>query len=99
MIVLVMEKVPVSLRGEITRWMIEIRTGVFVGSVSAMVRDKLWEHVCKNTKKGAVTMLQNAANEQGYRIQTYGDPSRWVRDFDGLQLITVPKREKQLENT
>ena len=89
MVVLLVEKVPVSLRGEITRWMIELRSGVFVGNVSAMVRDKLWESTCQKLKGGAATLLHSAANEQGYRIVQYGDTTRRVRDFDGLQLVTV----------
>ena len=89
MVVILMEKVPVSLRGEITRWMIELRPGVFVGNISALVREKLWEHICQKTKGGAVTLLQSAANEQGYRIRTFGETKRRVKDFDGLQLIVV----------
>ena len=45
MVVLFMEHVPPSLRGKLSRWMIEPRAGVFVGSISAMVREKLWESV------------------------------------------------------
>jgi CRISPR-associated protein Cas2 len=92
MIVLLMEKVPVSLRGEITRWMIELRPGVFAGNLSAMVRDKLWEHICQKLRGGAATLLQSAANEQGYTVRTFGDTARKIRDFDGLQLVTVPSR-------
>jgi CRISPR-associated protein Cas2 len=50
MVVIILESVPVSLRGELTRWMLELRAGVFVGSLSAMVRDKLWEMVCSKFK-------------------------------------------------
>jgi len=90
MVVLMMEKVPVSLRGEITRWMIELRPGVFVGNVSGLVREKLWETICKKVRGGAATMLRSAANEQGYEITTHGDTSRRIRNFDGLQLVTIP---------
>ena len=41
MVVMLMEKVPKSVRGELTRWLIELRSGVFVGNISALVRDKL----------------------------------------------------------
>lgn len=90
MVVLLMEKVPQSLRGEVTRWMIELKTGVFVGNISALVRDKLWEHICTKTKGGSAILLQSASNEQGYTIRSYGDTSRKIRDFDGLCLVTVP---------
>ena len=94
MVVILMEKVPVSLRGELTRWMLELRPGVFVGNISALVREKLWEHVCDKSKGGAITLLQSAANEQGYRIRTFGDTTRRVKDFDGLQLIVVATKVK-----
>ena len=46
MIVMILEKVPVRLRGELTRWLIEPRQGVFVGHINAMVRERLWEKCC-----------------------------------------------------
>lgn len=95
MVVFLVEKVPTSLRGEITRWMIELRPGVFVGNVSAMVREKLWEAICQKLKGGAVTLLHSAANEQGYTIRTFGDTSRRIRDFDGLQLVSVPDNTRK----
>ncbi len=98
MVVILMERVTASLRGKITRWLIELRPGVFVGNVSALVRDKLWELIYKRMKKGAVTLLHNASNEQGYKIQQFGDPGRTVRDFDGLQLITIPEENEFNQN-
>ena len=38
MVVMILERVPPGLRGEIRRWMIEPRAGVFVGKLSAMVQ-------------------------------------------------------------
>ena len=95
MVVFLMEKVPVSLRGEITRWMLELRPGVFVGNVSALVREKLWEMVCQKLKGGAITLLQSAANEQGYKIRTFGDTNRKIKDFDGLQLIVITEKNNK----
>lgn len=92
MVVFLMEKVPVSLRGEITRWLLELRPGVFVGNISALVREKLWEMVCQKIKGGAATLLQSAANEQGYKIRTFGETTRKVKDFDGLQLIVISEK-------
>ena len=40
---MILEKVPPSLRGELTRWFLEPKAGVFVGHVGAMVRDRLWQ--------------------------------------------------------
>ena len=94
MVVMLLEKVPASLRGELTRWMLEPRTGVFVGTVSAMVRDRLWEKVCEKARGGGCTLIHTANNEQGYLIRSCGDTSRSLRDMEGLQLIAVRERPK-----
>ncbi len=89
MVIFFLEKVPKSLRGELTRWLLELRPGVFVGEVSALVREKLWEMICQKLKDGAATLLHSAATEQGFAIRTSGTTDRTVRDFDGLFLIQL----------
>jgi len=86
-VVILLERVPPSLRGELTRWMLEPRTGVFVGTLSAMVRDKLWERVCGGMKEGAGMLIHSTDNEQGFAIRLWGDTRRVALDFDGLTLI------------
>jgi CRISPR-associated protein Cas2 len=89
MVVMVLEKVPVSVRGELTRWLFELRSGVFVGSVSGAVRDLLWKMVCEKMRSGSGMLVHNAANEQGFSIRYAGEPTRSVEDFEGLLLIRV----------
>lgn len=43
MIVVTLTKVPQSLRGDLTKWYQEVQTGVYVGNVSARIRDLLWD--------------------------------------------------------
>ncbi len=90
MVVLLLEKVPVSLRGEITRWLQEIKAGVFVGNVSALVRDKLWQKACGSCNGGACLIIWSCQGEQGYRIDFWGLSSRIVTEWEGLQLMTKP---------
>jgi len=90
MVVIILERVPASLRGELTRWMIEPRTGVFVGKLSGMVRDRLWAKVCKSVKEGGALLLHNADTEQGYAQRVHGSTTRLARDFEGLSLVTIP---------
>lgn len=86
MIVLSMSAVPVGLRGELTRWLLEISPGVFVGNLSARVREYIWEIVCANRQLGSATMVFSARNEQRLRFKTCGNP--WdIVDIDGLQLV------------
>lgn len=89
MTVILLERVPASVRGELTRWMLELKPGVFVGKVSALVRDHLWEKVCASMKGGAGMLIHSADTEQGYAIRLWGATARTVVDFDGLSLIKV----------
>ena len=91
MIVMILEKVPPSLRGELTRWFLEPKAGVFVGHVGAMVRDRLWQKVCRSVKEGACMMFWSTNTEQGFRGDFWGATSRGLRDWEGLQLVTIPR--------
>lgn len=85
---MILESVPIGVRGELTRWLLELRAGVFVGNVSAMVRDKLWEMVCdKLHKKGGGFLIQSTNTEQGYTVRSVGTTTKIVEDYDGLLLI------------
>jgi CRISPR-associated protein Cas2 len=97
MVVIILESVPTSVRGELTRWMIELKAGVFVGNISALVRDMLWKMVCGKLRNGAGMMVHNAANEQGLAIRFSGDTSRLVEDFEGLLLVRHPQAKKNVK--
>ena len=43
--VITVKTVPPSLRGDLTKWMQEIATGVYVGNFNSKVREELWERV------------------------------------------------------
>lgn len=90
MVVMMLETVPVSLRGELTRWLIEPHPGVFVGHISALVRDRLWDKCCQRAKGGGVLQVWSTNNEQRFAVRTFGATRREVVDFEGLQLIRLP---------
>lgn len=91
MVILILEKVPVGLRGEITRWMIEPKTGVFLGRIPALVRDKLWDKVCESTKGGAGMLIHSTDTEQGFAVRLWGTTARTVVDMEGLLLAQIPE--------
>lgn len=97
MVVLIVERAKPSLRGELSRWLIEPRAGVFVGNVSAMVRDKLWEKVTKTTPDGGAIMIHNAMTEQGFTARIFGDTTRTLVDLEGILLVQVPQRRESGE--
>lgn len=87
MLVMILENVPASLRGELSRWMIEPKTGVFMGKVSAEVRDRLWLKCIKSVKEGGVIQAWSTNNEQGFAVRSFGDTSKSLVDFDGLTFV------------
>jgi CRISPR-associated protein Cas2 len=89
--VMILERVPPGLRGELTRWFLEPKAGVFVGRVSGMVRDRLWDKACKQAKDGGCLLIHTSNTEQGYAIRSWGRTARKIADFGGLYLVFVPK--------
>jgi CRISPR-associated protein Cas2 len=89
-IVMVLEKVPTSLRGELTRWLVEPHPGVFVGHVNATVRDRLWGKCAKAKRAGGVVQIWSTNNEQRFEMRSLGETRRDVVEFEGLKLIRRP---------
>lgn len=91
---MILERVPASLRGELSRWLIEPRTGVFVGNPTSRVRDELWKLAITRSKDGSVLQIWSYALPQGYRYRAYGTSIRNLRDFEGIALVQVPPKGK-----
>lgn len=90
MIIIILKKAPARLRGELTRWLIEPRPGVYVGHVSALVRDKLWEKCCQKDMAGGVLQIWPTNNEQHFSMRMHGKTDRSIIELEGLQLIKKP---------
>ncbi len=87
MVVFVLENAAPSLRGELSRWLFEVKAGVFVGKVSALVRDELWKIVEGKIKKGSALLIYSTNSEQGFTARSLGDPSRHLIDIEGVLLV------------
>ena len=86
MVVLSVTNCPSQLRGDLTKWFIEIDVGVYVGKLSARVRDKIWSRVCDNIKSGKAIMVYSTNSEQGFAIVTHNTEWNPV-DCDGIWLM------------
>ena len=87
MTVLIVESGSSALRGDVRKWLLEVKAGVYVGRLTASVRDQVWQRVCLEVTDGAVVMIETADTEQGYRYRLWGVPTRIPEYFDGLLLI------------
>ena len=87
MIVVVVENVPPRLRGRLAVWLVEVRAGVYVGDVSARVREMLWETLEAGCGDGNVVMAWNAPTESGFDFRTLGTNRRLPKELDGITLV------------
>lgn len=100
MLVISVTECPPALRGDLSRWLLEIDTGVYIGQVSQRVREELWKRVTAHLKSGKAIMVYTARNEQRLDFRIHN--AAWEPiDFDGLKLMLRPdlrrKQQKHLE--
>lgn len=89
MIVICISNCPPGLRGDLSKWLSEVNTGVYIGKLSAKVRDELWKRVCDSIRSGQATMVYSTNNEQGYAFQTHN--TTWIAtDYEGITLMKRP---------
>lgn len=89
MVVFIVENVTKSLRGELSRWLFEVKAGVFTGKVSALVREELWQYVADKVGTGSALMIYSTNNEQGFSAKSLGNRTRTLEDIDGLLLVKL----------
>ena len=92
MLLMILEKVPRSLRGALSRWLIEPATGVFLGNPSQRVREELWKTAIKKAGKGRVVQIWSSRGPQGFVYRQHGDSTRRLEDFDGIALVVTAPR-------
>ncbi|QWF70607.1 type I-E CRISPR-associated endoribonuclease Cas2 [Methylomonas paludis] len=88
MLVIVVENVPPRLRGRLAVWLIEIRAGVYVGDLSAKVRDMIWSQIEQGIEDGNAVMVWSTNTESGFDFVTLGKNRRLPVELDGLKLVS-----------
>jgi CRISPR-associated protein Cas2 len=88
-IVVVLTACPAGLRGDLTRWLLEISPGVFTGDLPARVRDTLWDRVTDLIGPGRALMLYSSDGEQHLAFRVHGHD--WTpEDNEGILLMRRP---------
>ena len=89
MIVVTVTDCPPRLRGDLSKWLLEINTGVYVGQLNPRVREELWKRICKHLPRGRATMVYLANNEQ--RMSFHVHNTTWQpADYEGITLMRRP---------
>ena len=92
--VITLKNSPPSLRGDLTKWMQEIATGVYVGNFNTKIRQELWERVVESVGSGEATMTYAYRNEIGYKFETHNS-NKIMIDFEGIPLVLTPQNPKE----
>lgn len=91
--VVILVAAPEGLRGHLTRWLVEVHAGVFVGTPSRRIRDRIWLVLADRIGEGHAVMVEPANNEQGWTVRTAGRERWQPTDFDGLILFARDRRK------
>lgn len=97
MVVIVLTACPAGLRGYITRWLLEISPGVFVGRVSARIREAVWDSIVENCGLGKAIMVFSAKNEQRLDFKVHNHDWETI-DLDGVKLMLRPSKASESSN-
>ncbi len=89
MFLMILEKVPRKWKGVLSRWLLEIRPGTFLGNPSLRVRDELWKKLTERPPLGYVLQLWSSRHPRGFEYRHYGEGPRMLEDFEGLALVTL----------
>jgi CRISPR-associated protein Cas2 len=82
-----LEAPPPHVRGLLSRWAVEVRAGLYVGSSTAKTRDAIWDRVVAEMGLLAnAVLIHDARSAQGFEIRTAGPNRRKIVDVDGLWL-------------
>ncbi|MCL4475975.1 MAG: type I-E CRISPR-associated endoribonuclease Cas2e [Nitrospirae bacterium] len=100
MLAIVVENVPLRLRGRLAIWLLEVRAGVYVGHVSRRVREMLWDTVIKGCGEGNAVMVWGTNTESGFDFLTWGNNRREPVEMDGIKLVSfLPETDEGNEST
>jgi CRISPR-associated protein Cas2 len=88
MLVIVVENAPPRLRGRLAVWLLEVRAGVYVGTYSKRVRERIWNEVLSAIDNGNAVIVWAAPNDAGFEFDTCGRNRRVPVDFDGFRLVS-----------
>lgn len=93
MMVIVLENAPERLCGRMAVWLLEVRSGVYVGDYSVRVREMIWKQVKQGLDDGNAVMIWSAPTESRFDFETLGANRRVPLDMDGVKLVSFLKLE------
>jgi CRISPR-associated protein Cas2 len=87
MMVVVVNNAPPRLRGRLAVWLLEVRSGVYIGNYSKRTREMIAGQVGDLIEDGDAVVAWAAPSDAGYDFLTFGASRRRPVNFDGLKLV------------
>lgn len=87
MVIMTTESAPPKLTGILSRWLIEVQSGVFIGNVTPVIRELLWQRALEMRQNGKVFQAWSERNDQGFVFRVEGDGRRVPLDLEGFYLM------------
>jgi CRISPR-associated protein Cas2 len=82
------------IEGQVSRKLIEVRPGVYAGSLSKRQTEILWDAVIKSKPKAAL-IIYSAKTEIGISMKSFGDHRYQIVDQEGVQLVAYQKKNSR----
>jgi len=96
MLVIVVENAPPRLRGRLAVWLLEVRSGVYIGNLSRRVREMIWNQLENGIENGNAVMAWQVNTESGFDFVTLGENRRMPVEWEGVKLVSFhPPTEKK----
>lgn len=92
MTIIILENVSPSVRGTLSKWMVEVKAGVFVAKINALVRNLLWDKCIDSLNNGSIMMIWTTNNEQGFDIRFENIKDYIPLNIEGIWLTLHPKK-------
>lgn len=87
MVVVVTENAPPRLRGRLSLLLLELRAGVYAGSLTSTARDALWRLIVQHLESGSAVMSwPDPLNAAGVDFISAGQNKRQPVILDGVRL-------------
>ncbi len=95
MLVIAAENVPARLRGRLAIWLLQVRAGIYIGNVSAKIRDMIWEQCEVLCEEGNIVMAWQTNTESGFDFQTLGKNRRIPIEMEGVRLVSFLPQDEE----
>ena len=86
--------VPNATTGFLSRYLSELESGLFVGTLSRRLADRLWESIGNACGSGHAIGIFSGGSEAGYTIRVHNHPVLEVVDFDGLPGVLISRQTR-----